>query len=173
MTTASLAAVPLHETDPGPRGAALDRTGLLNLHRDRVRLRGVCVAGVNVGSIVNVMLDADARRVAGFSVRLADGDERFVPLVAVVALGPCGIELDSALHLMRDVAFYEVAGMDLGSLLGRSVGCRHAVRGSVGDVIADLATGDVIALELVDGTVIPRDQATFAGDTLRVACVCR
>src|SRR5262249_61939093 len=80
----------------GLHGPALGQAGLLHLHRDRPRLRGVSVSGTHVGSIAEVILDGDARRVAGFDFRLSGGERRFVPLVAVASLRPSGIGLRSA-----------------------------------------------------------------------------
>ena len=153
-------------------GLALERAGLIHLHRDRVRLRGVSVEGTNVGTIVDVMLDLQARKVVGFCVRLAEGDARFVPLVAVVALGPCGIELGSPLHLMHDIGFYNGAGMPLATLLGRPVGCRHQPAASIADVIADLSTGDVVAVELSDGRALLRETLAQVTDGFRIPCEC-
>jgi hypothetical protein len=153
-------------------GLAPRRVGLIHLHRDRVRLRGVSVEGTNVGTIVDVMLDPEARKVAGFGVRLAEGDSRFVPLVAVVALGPSGIELDSPLHLMRDIGFYNGAGLPLASLLGRPVGCRHQAATGIADVIAELAAGDVVAVELADGRTLVRESLAQVTDGFRIPCEC-
>ena len=132
----------------------------------------MCVEGTIVGSISDVMLDPEARKVVGFGVRLAGGDARFVPLVAVVALGPAGIELDSALHLMHDIGFYTGAGMPLAMLLGRSVGCRHQPAAAITDVIADLSTGEVVAVELNDGRTLVREALAQVSDGFRVPCEC-
>jgi len=156
----------------GPHGPALGQAGLLHLHRDRPRLRGVSVAGVHVGSIAEVILDGDARRVAGFDVRLSEGERRFVPLVAVASLGPSGIELDSALHLVHDVRFYDRTGLPLPALLALPAACRHAVGVSLADVIADLGTGEVVGFELADGTIIARDDVNVAGEAIRLVCDC-
>lgn len=156
----------------GLRGPALNQAGILNLHRDRPRLRGVSVAGMHVGRIVDVVLDGDARRVAGFDVRLSEGERRFVPLVAVVSLGPSGIELDSALHLIDDVRFYDRAGMTLSALLTLSAACRHTTGVAVADVIVDLGTGEVVGFELADGAIISRDGVSVSGEAIRLICDC-
>jgi uncharacterized protein YrrD len=158
--------------ESGPRGPALTQAGILNLHRDRPRLRGVSVAGMHVGRIVDVVLDGDARRVAGFDVRLSEGERRFVPLVAVVSLGPSGIELDSALHLIDDVRFYDHAGLTLSALLTLSAACRHTIGVAVSDVIVDLGSGAVVGFELADGAIIARDDVTVSGEAIRLVCDC-
>src|SRR4029079_18164708 len=105
-------------------GPPLAWRGLLHRHRDRPRLRGVSVSGTHVGSIVEVVLDGEARRVAGFDGRLSEEGRRFVPLVAVASLGPSGIELDSALHLVHDVRFYDRTGLPLPALRPLPAACR-------------------------------------------------
>jgi hypothetical protein len=155
-----------------PHGPSLDRAGILSLHRDRVRLRSVWAGGIHVGTITETLLDADCRRVAGFEVRVGDGDDRFCPLVAVRSLGPTGIEIDSPLHLVRDLRFYQAAGRPLRDLLAMVARCRHERGTPITDVIADLATGDVIGFELADGRRPARDEATVAGNELRLACGC-
>lgn len=155
-----------------PHGPALGQAGLLHLHRDRPRLRGVSVSGVHVGSIVEVILDGEARRLAGFDVRLSEGERRFVPLVAVASLGPSGIELDSALHLVHDVRFYDRTGLPLSALLALPAACRHTVGVPLADVIADLGTGEVVGFELVDGTIIARDDVSVSGEAIRLVCDC-
>lgn len=158
--------------ESGLRGPALNQAGILNLHRDRPRLRGVSVAGMHVGRIVDVVLDGDARRVAGFDVRLSEGERRFVPLVAVASLGPSGIELDSALHLIDDVRFYDRVGLALSALLTLSAACRHSTGVAVADVIVDLGTGEVVGFELADGAIISRDGVSVSGEAIRLICDC-
>lgn len=171
--TAPIGTVPDARYDEsGLRGPALNQAGILNLHRDRPRLRGVSVAGMHVGRIVDVVLDADARRVAGFDVRLAEGERRFVPLVAVASLGPSGIELDSPLHLIDDVRFYDRVGLTLSALLMLSAACRHTAGVAVADVIVDLGTGVVVGFELADGAIISREGVSVSGETIRLVCDC-
>jgi hypothetical protein len=158
--------------ESGVHGPALTQAGILNLHRDRPRLRGVSVAGMHVGRIVDVVLDGDARRVAGFDVRLSEGERRFVPLVAVASLGPSGIELDSALHLVDDVRFYDRTGLTLSALLTLSAACRHSAGVAVADVIVDLGTGDVVGFELADGVIVQRDDVTVSAEAIRLVCDC-
>jgi hypothetical protein len=155
-----------------PHGPTLDSAGVLHLHRDRVRLRSVWVGGVEVGTITDVLFDGDCRRVAGFEVRIHNGDDRFVPLVAVVSLGPTGIELDSPLHLVRDVRFYQAAGCALGDLLEWSAACRHESPTLISDVTADLATGELLSFDLADGRSVSRADATAIAGSLRLVCGC-
>jgi sporulation protein YlmC with PRC-barrel domain len=128
-----------------PLGLPRDRCGSLALRRDRVRLRTVMVDGQTIGRIADVILDGRARRVAGFAVACADG-ERFLPLAAVAAVGPSGIEIESGLHLVDEIDFYRRDGVALSTVLGRAQSGGH-----VEDVIARLDTGDVEALVLDSG----------------------
>jgi uncharacterized protein YrrD len=159
-------------TTPNVHGLALTDAGVIHLHRDRVRLRGVCVAGVNVGAIVDIVLDSERRRVAGFAVRLTGGEARFVPLGAVAALGPCGIELESTLHLVETIAFYAASGARLSALLGATVSCRHSAPVAITDVVADLANGEIVAVELADGRTLVRESLAEVSGGFRVACTC-
>ena len=128
-----------------PLGLPRDRCGALALRRDRVRLRTVMADGQTIGRITDVILDGRVRRVAGFSVACVDG-ERFLPLAAVAAVGPSGIEVESPLHLVDEIDFYRRDGVGLSTVLGRSQS-----GGRVEDVIARLDTGEIEALVLDSG----------------------
>jgi len=151
-----------------PHGPSRTRVGTLQLRRDAPRLRGVTVNGRHVGSIADILLDASLRRVVGFDVLLGDDEQCFVPLVAVRSLGPAGIELESILHVVRDVRFYRLAGEPARAVIGRPVACRHSARGEVDDISVDLATGEVLTFELADGLPIESAHTTVADGTLRV-----
>jgi uncharacterized protein YrrD len=129
----------------GPLGLPRDRCGALALRRDRIRLRTVMVDGATVGRIIDVVLDRDARRLCGFAVACSEG-ERFLPLAAVAAIGPSGIEVESSLHLVEEIDFYRRDGLSLNDLLGRRIAGGH-----VEDVIARLDTGEVEAYVLDSG----------------------
>ena len=101
--------------------------------------------GQTIGRITEVILDGRARRVAGFAVACLDG-ERFLPLAAVAAVGPSGIEVESGLHLVDEIDFYRRDGVALSTVIGRSQS-----GGRVEDVIARLDTGDIEALVLDSG----------------------
>jgi hypothetical protein len=164
MTTAQIV--------PAPEGPGLARGGRIGLHRDRIRLRSVTAGGLHVGAIVDTILSSDLTRVAGFEVALGSDERRFVPLVAVVALGPSGIEVESPLHLVRDLRYYRAAGVALSDALGASAGCRHSTS-RILDIEADLAAGEVLWIELEDGRDVPRDRFAWTGTSLRVSCDCR
>jgi hypothetical protein len=164
MTTAQLV--------PTPDGPEVARGGRIGLHRDRIRLRSVSAGGIHVGSIVDTILSSDLTRLAGFEVALGSEERRFVPLVAVVALGPSGIEVESPLHLVRDLRYYRAAGLALSDALGASAGCRHSTS-KILDIEVDLNAGEILAVELEDGRVVPRDRFAWTGTSLRVSCDCR
>jgi hypothetical protein len=169
MTTAQL--VPTPDDGAAIRGADLAGAGVIGLRRDRIRLRSVSAGGIHVGAIADTVLSSDVTRVAGFEVALDTGERRFVPLVAVVALGPSGIELESPLHLVRDLRYYRAAGTALSEVLGASAGCRHSTS-RILDLDVDLGTGEVVCIELEDGRVVPRERAAWTGTALRVSCDC-
>ena len=101
-----------------PLGLPRDQCGALALRRERVRLRTVMVEGATVGRITDVILDRGVRRLCGFAVACGDGD-RFLPLAAVAAVGPSGIEIESVLHLVDEIEFYRRDGLSLNDVLGR------------------------------------------------------
>jgi sporulation protein YlmC with PRC-barrel domain len=128
-----------------PLGVPRERCGSLELRRDRVRLRTVMADGATVGRITDVVLDRAVRRLCGFAVACGAG-ERFLPLAAVAAVGPSGIEIESALHLVEEIDFYRRDGVSLNAVLGSAM-----LGGCVDDVIVRFDTGDVEALVLDTG----------------------
>ena len=131
-----------------PLGLPRDRVGALALRRDRIRLRTVMADGSTVGRITDIVLDRGVRRLCGFAVACGDG-ERFLPLAAVAAVGPSGIEIESALHLVDEIDFDRRDGLSLGDVLGRNV-----LGGRIDDVIVRFDSGDVEALLLDTGARI-------------------
>ena len=77
---------------------------------------------------------------------LANRQVRSGSLAAVAAIGPSGIEVESALHLIEEIDFYRRDGLSLNDLLGREV-----AGGCIDDVIARLDTGDVESFVLDSG----------------------
>ena len=128
-----------------PLGLPRDRVGSLALRRDRIRLRTVMVDGATVGRIIDVVLDRQARRLCGFAVACSEG-ERFLPLTAVAAIGPSGIEVESQLHLVEEIDFYRRDGLSLNDVLGR-----RFASGTIDDVVARMDTGEVEAYVLDNG----------------------
>lgn len=76
----------------------------------RVLLRG----GIELGRVVDVILEADAERPLGLDVLCGDGLHRFLPMAAVSRFGP-DIQIDSSLTLLEpaELDFYRLRGRSL------------------------------------------------------------
>lgn len=76
----------------------------------RVLLRG----GIELGRVVDVILELDAERPLGLDVLCGDGERRFLPMAAVGRLGS-DIEVESSLTLLEpaELAFYRAHGRSL------------------------------------------------------------
>jgi hypothetical protein len=63
--------------------------------------------GIELGRLVEALVDADSDRLLGFEVMCGDETQRFLPF-AVARIGPEEIALESALTLIdeRDLDFY-------------------------------------------------------------------
>ncbi len=139
-----------------PLGLPRARCGTVALRGDRIRLRTVVADGALVGHVVDVLLEPTARRVAGFQVRTPERQDWFVPIAAVVAVGPTGIEMESALHVVAESDFYREAGIAASDVLGAVV--RHGAREArIDDISVCLADGDVHEVVLDDGGRLPGD----------------
>lgn len=78
--------------------------------------QSVFMNGLNVGRVVDVILEREQRGVIGFDVRCEDGRHRFLPLSA--ATGDGGeIRIDSPLALLDEdeLEFYRQRGVSLRS----------------------------------------------------------
>ena len=91
----------------GQNGAAMSTNHLLNR---RVVLRG----GIEIGRVVDVILEADADRPLGLDVLCRDGEHRFLPMAAVANVA-ADVEIDSALTLLEpaELDFYRANGRSL------------------------------------------------------------
>ena len=81
-----------------------------DLLKRRVLLRG----GIELGRVVDVILEADADRALGLDVLCGDGLHRFLPMAAVSRLGH-DIQIESSLTLLEpaEVDFYRSNGRSL------------------------------------------------------------
>ena len=80
----------------------------------------VCLHGIELGRSVELIVDADVRRVLGFEVRCGDDAHRFLPLAAARVRGG-EIAIGSPLTLLDELAFYRRRGHGLGALRGARV----------------------------------------------------
>jgi hypothetical protein len=91
----------------GQKGAVTATNHLLNR---RVVLRG----GIEVGRVVDVILEADADRPLGLDVLCRDGENRFLPMAAAASIG-ADVEIESPLTLLEraELDFYRARGRSL------------------------------------------------------------
>jgi hypothetical protein len=103
--------------------------------------------GIELGRPVDVVLDADGRRVLGLDVRCGDERRRFLPIGAAT-IGETEIAVPSALLLFGEdeLEFYRRRGRALVSRRGLAVQRGSRVLGELVDV---LLTADGTIVELV------------------------
>ena len=120
--------------------------------------RPVRLNGIHLGWPVDVVLDADARRVIGLDVRCGDDAVRFLPLAAARVRDE-EVEVRSALLLLDEShsSFYRRRTTRLRSLRGLAVERRGRPLGTLADlVLAD--DGAVLELALEEGGRVPYDE---------------
>jgi hypothetical protein len=78
--------------------------------------QSVVMKGVQVGRVIDVILERENNGVIGFEVRCEDGRHRFLPRAAATSDGAV-IEIDSPLALLDDdqLDFYRQRGVTLRS----------------------------------------------------------
>jgi hypothetical protein len=78
--------------------------------------QSVVMKGVQVGRVIDVILERENNGVIGFEVRCEDGRHRFLPRAAATSDG-AAIEIDSPLALLDDdqLDFYRQRGVSLRS----------------------------------------------------------
>lgn len=76
--------------------------------------QSVLLHGIEVGRVVDVILEPENHAVIGFEVRCKDGRHRFLPQAAAV-MGGDGIEIDSPFGLLDtdQLDFYRSHGLTL------------------------------------------------------------
>jgi hypothetical protein len=93
--------------ESGQNRAAVTSERFLNR---RVLLRG----GIELGRVVDVILEPDADRPLGLDVLCGDGVHRFLPMATVARLG-ADIQIESSLTLLdpAELDFYRLRGRSL------------------------------------------------------------
>jgi hypothetical protein len=94
----------------------------------------VCLHGIALGRSVELILDADVRRVLGFEVRCGDDTHRFLPLAAA-HVRDAEIAIASPLTLLDELAFYRARGHGLGALRRARVANAGGEVGTLRDVV--------------------------------------
>ncbi len=76
----------------------------------------VTTDGIELGRVVDVILDESADRLIGLDVRCLDGSHRFLP-IAAAQVGGDDVEAESSLHLLdsEERDFYRARGRTLRS----------------------------------------------------------
>src|SRR6188472_4467110 len=88
------------------------------LRASAVESRPVCFADIQLGVVVDVLLDDSLERVLGFDVLCGDRAHRYLPLIAC-EVGETAIAVDSALVLMKqELEFYRERGRALTAVQG-------------------------------------------------------
>jgi hypothetical protein len=118
---------------------------------DRLLRLPVRLHGIQLGRPVDLLLDADARRVIGIDLLCADEAHRFLPLAAA-EVEEEHIVVRSAFTLLDDaeLAFYRTKGLTLRALRGTAVRSRAETVGVLRDLELG-ADGAVARLLLADG----------------------
>lgn len=98
----------------------------------------VRIGGIELGRVVELVVDLRARRLLGLEVRCGDGTHRFLPLAAAT-IGDGEVAVPSALTLLDELAFYRARGSTLGSLRGGEVTSAAGSLGGLRDVAFDPA----------------------------------
>src|ERR671936_421284 len=109
-----------------------------------VRALPVRMHWIGLGCTVDLIVDADVRRVLGFEVRCGDDTHRFLPLAAG-RVHDDQIAVASPLTLLDELAFYRARGHGLDALRGARVANAGAEVGTLRDVVFE-ADGAIRAL---------------------------
>jgi uncharacterized protein YrrD len=142
------------------------------LRASAVESRPVCFADIQLGVVVDILLDDSLQRVLGFDVLCGDRVHRYLPLPAC-EIGERALQVPSALVLMaQELDFYRQRGRALTAIRGFPVRRRERDLGTVTDLIFT-AGGELTALLLdADGepVALPVDSSLVVGaDALRPA----
>ncbi len=119
--------------------------------------RPIRLHGIQLGRVADVLLDPEGRRALGFDVACGDAADRFLPWSAVHTFGE-ELEVDSALPLLEDVAFYRRRAQSFRALTGVA-----RAEEQIRDLVFD-GDGSVTAVVLVEDQRPPGDLP-LAGST--------
>jgi uncharacterized protein YrrD len=142
------------------------------LFASAVERRAVCFADIQLGVVVDVLLDDSLERVLGFDVLCGDRAHRYLPLIAC-EVGETAIAVDSALVLMKqELEFYRERGRALTAVQGFPVRKNGNELGTLLDLVFT-AQGRLTALILEAETgrrqVQPDGTLVVGPDALRPA----
>ena len=117
---------------------------------DELRSRPVCLRGIQLGRVQELLVDPGGLRLIGFDVRCGDDAVRFLP-VAATRLRDSALEVRSALLLLdeNDTSFYRRRTRPLRELLALPIRAESGPAGLLHDVVVE-EDGSISAL-VVDG----------------------
>lgn len=125
-------------------------------------------AAEKLGTVDRVILDPEARRVAGFVVSrssrlFAKDGSVTLPASAVVAVGPDALMIDREAAAAVDVARLETLPY-ASEVVGRKVVTRHGrLLGTVEDVLIDTEDGHIVGYTLADANALAKLEQLIAG----------
>jgi sporulation protein YlmC with PRC-barrel domain len=129
----------------------------------------VTVHGIELGRVLELVLDLDAGRVLGLDVRCGDATHRFLPLAAA-RIGAGEITIPSALTLLDELDFYLARGSTLGALRGAVVTGPAGPLGTLRDVVfdADGAIRELVVVGADEQRVPPGADVRVTARTLAI-----
>jgi hypothetical protein len=112
----------------------------------------VQLESIRLGRPVDLLLDAEARRVLGFVVLCGDENQRFLPYAAA-EVREDEVAVSSALLLLEDVDFYRGRTRSFRALLGGAVASGQSDLGELRDLLV-MHDGTVSALLVKAGDAL-------------------
>ena len=129
--------------------------------------RPVLLRGINLGHVVDVLLNLEPLRAVGVEVRSPDGEERFLPL-AVAELVESALHITSPFGLLDrgEAGFYRAGTVPWRLLRGTAAGQAGYDAGALADILLDsegVARECVITTEDGGSRTAPAAAVRLAG----------
>ena len=136
---------------------------------DELRSRPVCIRGIQLGRVVELLVDPAGLRLIGFDIRCGDDAVRFLP-VAATRIRDQELEVRSALLLLdeNDTSFYRRRTRPLSELRELPVRAEDGVAGRLRDVLVE-EDGGIAELVLEDGRRVPAGSSVRLDDRASAA----
>jgi len=125
--------------------------------------------GIDLGRLVDVLLDQETLRVVGLDVLCGDAEHRFLAL-PTAAVGDNGLMIHSPLVLLEEdeLGFYRARAFSLEALRGKPVMRKRTSVGTLSDIVFR-TDGTLVGIELEGGERIPYDAALGFAPASRTA----
>jgi hypothetical protein len=136
---------------------------------DELRSRPVCLRGIQLGRIVELLVDPEGLRLIGFDVRCGDDATRFLP-VSAARIRDRELEVRSALLLLdeHDTSFYRRRTRPLRELRDLPVRAEGGLAGPLRDVVVE-EDGGISALVIDGGRRLPTGPSVRLDDRASAA----